>query len=90
MFVIAGSLSLAVSGQLAWMATFESDYSGKIKFCVAIAKAVKAMCAITPGLNEATFIDDVKRGTTLWGELGEPTWEPSESPSVPVEEGAAE
>ena len=55
-----------------WAGGFSNDYEGKVKFALALATAVTVLCKITPILDEATFIDDVRIGTAIWVDAGEP------------------
>lgn len=51
---------------------FANDYSGKVLFALTLAHAMRALCNVTPGLREETFVDDARRGTMIWVEEGEP------------------
>lgn len=53
-----------------WIGTFPNDWSGKIRFSMAVAVAVKIMCEITPMLEEDHFVQDVKDGAIIWAECG--------------------
>lgn len=56
-----------------WIAKFPNDYSGKVRFSLALATAISVIRSITPGLENTgqDFISAVKAGTVLWVEGGE-------------------
>ena len=54
------------------MGTFPDDWSGKFRFALVVAVELRKICAVTPGLYEESFVEDVKYGARLWIEAGEP------------------
>ena len=67
-----------------WADALPNDYSGKILFSMAIARAIRALLCVTPELYGTgdDFIEAVKEGVVIWVEEGEPLTAPKDGVSA--------